>query len=136
MLLFLPMLASPNVPAGPHPFRNEPGTRFQTSELSEIHTCKQTDEIPSHVGEEDADGMEEPPNVSDAQVTAPYYEPPTEVFCGKELRVSPCRARVNIYGYPFGSKWKEDRENLKGTSPQDSFLVPYVTLRGNPTVAL
>ena len=102
------------------------GTGFQTSEISEIHTCNNYDERPPATAGDDAeasdgsdDGGDGPDMETDVNTTTTspaLYQPPTEVFCGRELATSPSRVKLNIYGYTWGSKWATD------TSGQEYFF--------------
>mmetsp|Transcript_28656 Transcript_28656/g.59164 ORF Transcript_28656/g.59164 Transcript_28656/m.59164 type:complete len:416 (+) Transcript_28656:20-1267(+) len=102
------------------------GTGFQTSEISEIHTCSVYEARPPAAAGDDSeasDGSDDGDDGSDTETdvntttTGPaLYQPPTEVFCGRELATSPSRVKLNIYGYTWGSKWATD------TSGQEYFF--------------
>ena len=62
------------------------------------------------------DGSDTETDVNTTTTGPALYQPPTEVFCGRELATSPSRVKLNIYGYTWGSKWATD------TSGQEYFF--------------
>ena len=108
-----------------HFLTSSPGTGFRTSEISEIHTCnfpsddRATTAMPDEAavtdngnGDPGSDG-DTSANASSVTTTTTPYQPPADVYCGREIAISPRRAKLSIYGYTWGNKWQADVADLE-----------------------
>jgi len=103
-----------------HFITTSPGTGFKTTEISELHTCREVVEsndggdgaVGVAMGDGAGDDAGDPVDSAAANetTTPPAYMPPEEVICGKETSIGPSRAKVNVYGYTWGNKWATDVE--------------------------